>query len=326
MIRLNLGCGNPNDRSWHPIEGWTNRDPALDGWRFEDGLGDYANGSVEAITVSHALMYLADDAWPAFIAECARVLCDEGVLRITEDHCTDTRSRTYPKGWQGSQKAVCLTSPEMVKTFLCGAGLRAVDCDPDQTNFVDRSIIQQQHGEPPDVFFVEGIRMTRVLFEPHADDGALFAAFTILKYRPHVVTCFGSSGDYGPTKLRAKETADAMPILGAPSWEQWDGDVIEQMHALDARLKPSLVFAPNMQASHPDHVVVAHAAAAVFGDRLRTYHTYDAGGKVRAGRAVEFEPIWIQHKLRALARYPSQLAHPRACKFFLDGLDEWAGE
>ena len=51
-----------------------------------------------------------------------------------------------------------------------------------------------------------------------------------------------------------------------------------------------------------------------------------ASGKVREGRQAEYDPAWVLTKLRALARYESQATHPRACKFFLDGLDEWLGE
>lgn len=323
LIRLNLGCGAPGERSWHPIEGWVNRDPALDGWRFEHGLGEYADGSVEACSISHALMYLPLDDWPRFFAEVARVLCDEGVVRITEDDTSDTRSQTYPNGWRD---AVTLTYPELVKAHMRAAGLVAEDCDATHTNYSDRAILQDQHGGAPHCCYVEGCRRTRVLFTPHSDDETLFAAFTILRYRPHIVICCQSSGDYGDTMVRAHETQDAMTVLGGGKVIQWSfaENMVDEMRQLDAHTKPSLVFAPNERASHPDHVAVALAAREVFGGRLRTYHTYDAGGKVRDGREVEFEPAWVQAKLRALARYTSQVTHPRACKFFVDDLREYA--
>jgi LmbE family N-acetylglucosaminyl deacetylase/predicted SAM-dependent methyltransferase len=330
LIRLNLGCGAPDERSWHPLpEPWINRDPALDGWRFEHGLGEYADGSVEAATISHALMYLPLDKWTAFFAEVARVLCDEGVLRITEDDTLDTRSQTYPNGWQGSQPCVTRTYPELVKRHMRQAGLVAEDCDATHTNFHDAAIMQDQHGGAPHVFYCEGRRMTRVLFSPHQDDEALFAAFTILKYRPRVVICMPSGGDYGDTDMRLAESRDACAILGAQSVEQWYGcaNLADAMRAYHADVKPSLVFAPNERASHPEHVAVAVAAREVFGERrLRTYHTYDANGKVRDGTEAPYEPIWMQAKLRALARYESQIRHPRASAFFLNSLEEWLGD
>ena len=56
-MRLNLGCGEE-----HLIDGFVNLD-ARTGWHFEDGL-PYPDGSVEAITISHALMYVPLSAWP----------------------------------------------------------------------------------------------------------------------------------------------------------------------------------------------------------------------------------------------------------------------
>jgi len=202
--------------------------------------------------------------------------------------------------------------------------------------------------------------MTRVLFEPHADDAVLFAAFTILRYRPQIViTCMESLGDYGHTDTRHAETRDAMAVLGATGCMQWykkppddymrrleqtvhpsmlaemkewarnaypDLDLQERMRRLDVAVKPSLVFAPNRKASHPDHVAVAEAAVAVFGDRLRTYHTYDANGKVRDGREAECEPEWMQAKLRALERSECQIRHPSAHAFFVEDLREYLGD
>lgn len=325
MLILNLGCGAPDKRSWHPIDGAVNRDPGYDGWRFEDGLGDYADGSVDGITVSHALMYVALSDWPRVFAEFARVLRDGGVIRVTEDSTDDTRSRTFKIGWHDH---VTLTNATMVKKHLERAGLIAHDCAPDETLFETDILIQRQHGDPPHVFFCEGQRMTRVLFSPHCDDEALFASATILRYRPRIVVCCSrTDGDYGERKVREAETRDAMSILGGDPVEFWNGsDLVTNMRALDLRVKPSLVFAPNVKASHPDHVAVAEAAREVFGDRLRTYHTYDANGKVRDGREVEFEPVWAQAKLRALARYESQLRHPRAHTFFLQDLREYVDD
>lgn len=331
MIRLNLGAGNPGERSWHPIDGWTNRDPALDGWRFEDGLGEYSDGSVSALSISHSLMYVALNDWPRVFAEFARVLCDDGVVRVTEDDTTDTRSRTHPHGWQGSNPAVTLTGPEMVKSYMVAAGLVAADCDAEHSNSSERAIMQDQHGGAPHCLFVEGIRRTRVLFAPHSDDETLFAAFTILKYRPHVVICFPSAGDYGATDRRLDETREAMNVLGGRMIIQWSTrlaiDLVPQMQKIADKFRPSLVFAPGHQCSHPDHQAVASAALEVFGSaRLRQYQTYDAAGKVRAGCAVDYEPAWVHQKLRALCRYPSQATHPRAHLFFMDDLREWMVE
>lgn len=324
-LRLNLGCGTPHTRSWHPMPGLVNLDKSL-GWVFEDGLGDFVDHSVHAVTISHALMYLAEDRWPAFFAEVARVLVDGGVVRITEDETQDRASRRVG-GWRGSDPAITLTSPGFVRRHLERAGLVPYDVTRNTTRYVDHSLCQAQHGEPPDVFFIEGVRVGGVLFAPHNDDETLFAAFTILRYRPHVVVCYPSAGDYGDPLVRETETREAMTVLGGQQVEQWaGGDLEAQMRALDAGVTPSMVWAPHADTSHPDHAEVARAAAAVFGDRVRSYHTYNAGGKVRRGRPVEHEPVWVSQKLRALLRYESQIQHPRANQFFTWDLLEYVEE
>lgn len=297
------------------------------GWKFEDGLGEFVDHSIAGITISHSLMYVAEADWPRVFSEFARVLDDGGVVRITEDHCTDPRSRTYPAGWRGSEPARTLTSPEFVRTHLERSGLFAVDSDASTTRYRDRSLMQAQHGEAPDVFFMEGVKLPGVLFTPHSDDETLFAAFTILRHRPRVVVCFGSSGDYGTTEEREAETRDAMGVLGARAVEQWDGvDLVAKMREFDERVHPVRVWAPHARTMHPDHAAVSNAAREVFDGRVAFFHTYDAFGKVRVGREVEYEPAWIESKLRALARYRSQIRHPRACKFFMDDLREYADD
>lgn len=326
-LRLNLGCGNPKAASWHPMPGFVNLDASL-GWKFEDGLRDFADGSVAGVTISHSLMYVAAKDWPAAIAEVARVLEPGGVVRITEDDTANPASRTYPRGWRD---AVTLTSPAQTRAALEAAGLTVHDLAPSATKFRDPSLIQQQHGEPPHVFFVEGVRDRALLLTPHADDEALFASFLILRYRPHVVVCFPSTGDYGDTATRLEESRAAVSILGGGPVEQLAGvdpettaaQLCEKFRALDARIRPLRVFAPSDDTSHPDHAAVALAAVAVFGDRLTRFQTYNFRGaiegvaaKVRRGEPVPFDAGWHAKKIAALACYKTQLAHPRARQFF----------
>lgn len=324
-LRLNLGCGTPDTRSWHPMPGLVNLDKSL-GWRFEDGLGEFVTGSVAGITVSHALMYVPLDCWPYVFGEFARVLAPGGVLRITEDDAISEASARRG-GWKGSQPAVTLTDADLVRAHMEQAGLEVHDVTAATSRYANRSLCQAQHGAAPEVFFLEGVRMTSVLFAPHNDDETLFAAFTILRYRPRIVICFPSSGDYGDPAMREAETRDAMEILGGDPVEQWvGGDLRAQMSELDRRLNPQVVFAPSRRCSHPDHIAVAEAAVSVFVKRVRAYQTYDDSGKVTAGPLAAFEPEWVGAKLRALARYESQIKHPRAHQFFLWDLLEYASD
>lgn len=317
-LRLNLGCGNPADRSWHPLEGLVNLDKCM-GWKFEHGLREFANGSVAGVTISHALMYLEAGAWPALVEELARVLEPGGVVRITEDETSDPKS-SRRGGWQGSQPAITLTTPAFVRGELEAAGFDVADVGPYETRYRDASLCQRYHGAPPDVFFVEGVKRNAVLFAPHADDEALFASFVLQRARPRVVICFPSVRDYGDTFTRAEESRQAAAILGAGPVEQWTGlELKERMRELvAAHGMPAEVWAPSLDASHADHVAVAAAALEVFGSLVRRYHTYN-GARVRGGREiVPPAPDAIERKIRALACYRSQLAHPRSSAFFLD--------
>lgn len=324
---LNLGCGTRGTRSWHPMPGCVNLDKSM-GWRFEDGLTQYWDASVDGITISHALMYVVAENWPALFKEFARVLRPGGVLRITEDDTENPQSSRYG-GWRGSQPAVAQTSARLVLEAMAAAGLHASEVTRDTSARTDKALSQAQHGEPPNVFFAEGLKPGVVLLSPHNDDETLFAAFTIMAHAPHVVVCFPSSRDYGEPAVREAETRAALGILGAPSFEQWDGkDVLARLKAMDARCKPSVVWAPSPLCSHPDHVEVADAAMKVFGTRLRHYHTYDVGAdkwpeKVRLGDAVPVTGHMVKLKLRALLAYESQINHPRARMFFVQDLAEY---
>lgn len=145
-LRLNLACGP------HPIAGFINLD--LPDWRFQDGLTDYADESVEGLTESHGLMFLPLRDWPPLFAEIARVLEPGGVVRVTEDSTQDPKSERYG-GFDG---AVTLTYPLLVIDHLEQAGLHAGSVRENETFFKDSSLIQQHHGHPPKVFHCEGVR------------------------------------------------------------------------------------------------------------------------------------------------------------------------
>jgi hypothetical protein len=236
-FRLNLGCGNPENSSWHPLPGLLNLDKRL-GWRFEEGL-PFEPHSVAGITVSHAMMFPALQDWPFIFSEFARVLVPGGVVRITEDQTDHPDSQTYPHGWRGSEPAVTLTTRALVREHLERAGLVAVDVTPDESTFPDTSLCQSWHGEPPHVFYIEGVKEPVALFAPHNDDEALFAAYTVQRERPRVVVCFPSYGDYGDAGVRELESRAAVRELGAGPVEQWQGGDLEaQMRALDELRRP----------------------------------------------------------------------------------------
>lgn len=148
MTKLNLGCG-----PYH-LDGFDNLD-ANTGWRFEDGLSQYGNGTIAAVTIGHALMYVPIAEWPEVFAEIHRVLKPEGIVRITEDSTGDPNSERYG-GWHD---AVTLTTPELVRKHLKAAGFGVRKHSATSTGFADRSLLQDLHGGEPKCFFIEGTRL-----------------------------------------------------------------------------------------------------------------------------------------------------------------------
>jgi LmbE family N-acetylglucosaminyl deacetylase len=180
--------------------------------------------------------------------------------------------------------------------------------------------------------------LTALLFQPHSDDAALFAAFTCLHHRPHVVTVLASQlqWDRGTgIKAAEREAEDACAIesLGctvehwpypdsAPDW----GAVENAMRLVDERLQPERVFAPAPEPDgHEQHNAVGNLAHDVFGQRVTGYLTYRREhGRSRSENEVAFKPSWPALKLRALACYESQIQEPSTRAWFLElCLREW---
>lgn len=147
-MKLNLGAGA------HPLEGFVNLDKMYDGWTFESGLTDYGDGTIDAITESHGLMYAPLADWPFVFSEFARVLAPGAVVRITEDSTDDPHSSRY----KGFHDAVTLTTRDLVRAHLEIAELVVEDVSPVFSHCADGSLIQRWHGDPPKVFFVEGVK------------------------------------------------------------------------------------------------------------------------------------------------------------------------
>ena len=152
MVKLNLGAGRRN--TW--LEGFVNLDKKY-GWNFQDGLKRYNDNSVDAITISHALMYLSEPEILTFLKEVYRVLKINGVIRISEDNCEEKASDTYLVGWKG---AISLTGPKMMRDLLELAGFEVYDMTKDNSLYKDNSLCQNLHerNNPKRIFFLEGIK------------------------------------------------------------------------------------------------------------------------------------------------------------------------
>ena len=185
-----------------------------------------------------------------------------------------------------------------------------------------------------------------VLLAPHNDDESLFAAFTLLRHRPHVVVCLRSYANGSRYPTREIETAAAMRVLGC-TWEQWPfpdldvpwAEVREQI--FDLPLRYDRCFAPyprwaangHQRGSLPgngfgvqQHDPIGEWAREAFDLRYTGYLTYTRwAGKDRQGVPVVYEEGWAERKIAALACYTSQLADPSTAPHFLAEQHEFYG-
>ena len=144
-MKLNLGCGDK------PLIGFDNLDKET-GWTWEAGL-PYDDETVEAITISHTLMYVEDRHMAYIFKELYRVLKIDVVVRITEDATDDPLSMRY----NGHPEAVSMTSQEKTVCLMIQAGFRKLAvCSADNTMYKNSELLQDYHGGRPKVFFVEG--------------------------------------------------------------------------------------------------------------------------------------------------------------------------
>jgi LmbE family N-acetylglucosaminyl deacetylase len=176
-----------------------------------------------------------------------------------------------------------------------------------------------------------------VLLEPHHDDGCLFAAYTILRERPDVITVMGQAKvqeRYGISELeRAEESTQAMRVLQANSWRSWRHSdvnpsqeaIVDDMLRLNTVLHPKVVWAPLWEKDgHEQHNLVSILAERVFGRRCGFYATYKRGsGRTRTVDEVTPEPDWPALKFQAMACYASQINLENTRPWFSDWDREW---
>ena len=162
IIKLNFGIG------YHPIAGFINLEFNLEYIErsrsedcdvrecdLRDGLGMFNDGSADAATISHTLMYLKDEEYLKFLTEVYRVLRAGGVFRVTEDNCEHPNCGEHRLPWPDK---ISVTGPKMMRVELKKAGFEVHDVGPDETLWADKSLIQRFHGDPPRVFHMEGVK------------------------------------------------------------------------------------------------------------------------------------------------------------------------
>lgn len=142
---LNLGSGR------YPLARAVNLD-LENGWDARDVRGlPFRGGTVDAVTISHFLMYLTLVEIRFLLEDLYRVTKPNAVVRVTEDDTKDGENV-----WPGT---IALMSVDVVVRLLEESGFgNAIEVEPHKTGWVDDTLIQNWHGYPPKVFHVEGRR------------------------------------------------------------------------------------------------------------------------------------------------------------------------
>lgn len=128
-------------------------------WNWRNGLGEFKDNSIEAITESHSLMYLKVAEYEKALKECYRVLMPGSIMRVTEDDCEYPDCDKFGLPWGNPDSK---TGPVMMRRELEKVGFTVYDVGPEETQYKDNSLIQQFHGTPPRVFHIEAVKPGKV--------------------------------------------------------------------------------------------------------------------------------------------------------------------
>lgn len=175
--------------------------------------------------------------------------------------------------------------------------------------------------------------MSRTLFlSPHNDDETLFGAFTLLRERPRIVTCFRGEvqrlrGAPITAEDRMSETRAALAALfvgdSPPEWIQLPfSDATPEWPALKARLRDMVlvdrIYAPAYETEgHDQHNGVATLAEELWPGKVTHYLTYTTRGKSFSPHRVPATGDFLRRKLLALGCYRSQINHPSTREHFI---------
>lgn len=166
-----------------------------------------------------------------------------------------------------------------------------------------------------------------ILIEPHQDDSVLFAAYTLMRLRPLVISVTSSHiqpnrGDIGcDENTRRKETVEAMKILGCPvlfmdipDTELTEENFRQRLYGLN----PETVYIPAAQGGNKQHDLINKVCMEYFGrDRCEQYSTYKRN-EFFTEEGYEIKPTHseIELKNKALDCYKSQLQLPSTLPHF----------
>jgi SAM-dependent methyltransferase len=164
---LNLGAQSDLSPNWIGLDRLPHRKDGIETvlWDFSSGLAFAEDGTLDGITISHALLYVPREAVEKLFRDAYRALKPGAVLRISEDDC---RTRSPDDCHYMRFK----TEPSEILGLLKGTGFRAEIVGPEKSfssnPFVKRALhmdlwseIDARSGKPTGIFFVEGIKPKR---------------------------------------------------------------------------------------------------------------------------------------------------------------------
>ena len=161
----------------------------------------------------------------------------------------------------------------------------------------------------------------KLLLAPHNDDEVLFAAYTIMREKPLVIVITDGWQHVHRYNIsveqRRRESVEAMnmlcaPILfmGLPDDNFIEDELRERLKWIDA----DVIYAPEVyQNGNPQHNMVGRVAKELFGDKVKTYSTYEIHNLEPKGNII-IMPTEEEKNLKehALSKYISQLGINRA--------------
>jgi LmbE family N-acetylglucosaminyl deacetylase len=162
----------------------------------------------------------------------------------------------------------------------------------------------------------------KLLVSPHQDDAVLFAAYTLQREKPLVLTVYDSfiqveRGHKECTAIaRRCEDLEAMNVLGCQVQfggvpDTMGAEAAQRINTLLDEFEPEEVWLPAVEiGGHEHHNLVGLIGGRMFSMRARIhrYLTYTrTGGKSTGGTEVQPTGAMVRRKLLALACYKTQL-------------------
>ncbi len=162
----------------------------------------------------------------------------------------------------------------------------------------------------------------KILISPHSDDATLFAAYTIMREKPLVITVTHSTLQGNNTGQRILEDYDAMSILGVPICFLGIDENGLSIDKLVERLTPfkdaELVYIPEYEeGGNQQHNIVSLICKRLFTN-TKTYKTYTGLESRSIGKEIIPTEKELELKRKAMACYQTQINNPNTAHYFLN--------